>query len=46
MILDERWDLTELGRDYLREARVEDAEILERLQERDERRVFSILANR
>lgn len=46
MVLEERWHLTELGRDYLREARAEDCEILERLQDRDERRVSTILANR
>lgn len=46
MILDERWDLTNLGLDYLREARTEDAEILERLQDRDERRGANILTNR
>lgn len=46
MILGERWDLTDLGRCRLREAKAEDAEILERLQDRDERRVSSILANR
>ena len=46
MILDERWDLTNLGRSHLREAEAENAEILERLQDRDERRVNDILANR
>lgn len=46
MVLAERWDLTNLGRDYLREAKAEDTEILERLQSRDERRVSNILQNR
>ena len=46
MILDDHCDLTDLGWAYLREARAEDAEILERLQDRDERRVNTILANR
>ncbi len=46
MILDERWELTGHGRDYLQEARAEDSEILERLQDRDEPRVNHILANR
>ena len=46
MILDERWDLTDPGRAYLREAKAEDSETLERLQDRDERRVNNILANR
>ena len=46
MTLNDRYDLTELGRAYLQEARAEDYEILERLQDRDERRVSSILANR
>ena len=46
MILDERYDLTDLGRAHLQEARAEDSKILERLQDRDERRVNNILANR
>lgn len=46
MILDERWDLTDLGRAYLRDAKAEDPEILARLQDRDERRVGNALANR
>ena len=46
MILNERWDLTDLGRAHLQEVRAEDSEILERPQDRDERRVNNILANR
>ena len=46
IILDERWELTDLGRAHLQEARAEESEILERLQNRDERRVNHILANR
>ena len=46
MILDERWELTDLGRAHLREARAEDSEILERLQDRDARRLNTILSNR
>ena len=46
MVLAERWELTGLGLAYLREARAEDSEILERLKDRDERRVNNILANR
>ena len=46
MVLDERWELTDLGRTHLQESRAEDAEILERLQDRDERRVNNILTNR
>ena len=46
IILNDRYDLTDLGREHLREARAEDSEILERLQDRDERRVSNILANR
>lgn len=46
MVLHERWDLTDLGREYLQEARTEGSEILQRLQDRDERRVNTILANR
>ena len=46
MILDERWDLTGLGHAHLREVKAEDAQVLERLQDRDERRVNNILANR
>ena len=46
MILDERWVLTDYGRAHPQEARAEEPEILERLQDRDERRVNHILANR
>ena len=46
MILGERWDLTDLGREYLREAQAKETETLERLQDRDERRFNNILANR
>ena len=46
MVAAERWDLTDLGREYLREAKTEQSEILERLQDRDERRVSNILSNR
>ena len=42
MVLDERWEVTDLGRAHLQEARAEDAEI----QDRDERRVNRILSNR
>ena len=45
MILNDHCDLTDLGRAHLQEARAEDSEILERLQDRDERRVNNILAN-
>lgn len=45
MILDERRELTDLGRTHLREAIAENSEILERLQDRDERRVSNILSN-
>ena len=46
LILDERWELTDFGRSQLREAIAEDSEILERMQDRDERRVNNILLNR
>ena len=46
MVQEDRWELTDLGREYLREARTEQSEILERLQDRDERRVSTILSNR
>ena len=46
MTLDERWDLTDLGRTHLREARAEGSEILEHLRDRDERRGNNILTNR
>ena len=46
MILDEPWDLTDLGREYLREVVAEESGVLERLRDRDERRVTNILANR
>ena len=47
MILDERWELTGHGRAITcGKPSAEDSEILERLQDRDERRVNSILANR
>ena len=45
MVLDERWDLTDLGRAQLSEAKVNSSEIVERLQDRDERCVNNILAN-
>lgn len=46
VILNDRYDLTDLGREYLREAQAEETETLERLQDRDERRFNNILANR
>lgn len=46
MVLDERWELTDYGRAHLQEARAEDSEILERLQDRDARRLNTILSNR
>ena len=46
MVAEERWGLTELGRERLREARAEDEGILQRLQDRDERRFSNIMANR
>ena len=46
MVQEDRWELTDLGREYLREARAEQSEILESLQDRDARRVSNILSNR
>ncbi len=46
MIQDERWELTDYGRAHLLEARADNPEILERLQDRDERRVSNIPNNR
>ncbi len=46
LIMDDRWNLTDLGRTHLREARTRDSEIMERLQDRDKHSVNHILNDR
>ena len=46
MVLEERWELTDLGRQHLQEVSAENAAVLEGLQNPDEGRAANMLANR